>query len=148
MLQSTFGGRRHQLGSNLNVVRIRHALGWFFVLCGCVHIVLAATDPQVYSAFAQEALFPFVRTAWREIFMADPDGWALVVAEVEFLIGAALLLGGVWARIGYLAVITFHIALMMFGWGFWMWSIPAIVGITALALGDDVWRAPSGDDRG
>ena len=29
-------------------------------------------------------------------------------------------------RLGYLAVVVFHLALMLFGWGFWLWCLPAL----------------------
>jgi hypothetical protein len=122
------------------VVHLRHALGWFFGSCALVHIGIAGTDAQAYRHFADDALFSFVESAWRDIFMADPAGWALVVAETEALLGAALLMGGVWARIGYAGVLAFHVALMTFGWGFWLWSVPAIVGVGLLALHDDVFH--------
>jgi hypothetical protein len=122
------------------VVRARNALGWFFAICGGVHLLLAAVNPQTYRHFADGALLPFVETAWREIFMADPAGWALVLAELEALMGAALLMGGLWSRIGYIGVIGFHVALMAFGWGFWLWSVPALLVVAVIASKDDVWR--------
>jgi hypothetical protein len=37
-------------------------------------------------------------------------------------------------------VIVFHLALMLFGWGFWLWSAPALALIVPLALADGLRR--------
>jgi hypothetical protein len=55
--------------------------------------------------------------------MAHPTVWALLLAACELTIAALLIKV---RRLGYLAVIAFHLALMLFGWGFWLWSLPAL----------------------
>ena len=55
--------------------------------------------------------------------MADPRLWALLLGAGELLIAALLIFA---RRLGYLAVIAFHLALMLFGWGFWLWCVPAL----------------------
>ncbi len=59
--------------------------------------------------------------------MAHPAGWGLVVAAGELAIGVLTLAGGRWTRIGLIGAIVFHVALMMFGWGYWIWSVPMLV---------------------
>ena len=58
---------------------------------------------------------------WQNIFMADPTLWALLLAVAELTIAVLLVKS---PRAGYVAVIAFHLALMCFGWGFWLWSVP------------------------
>ena len=70
---------------------------------------------------------PGVLTAWRDIFMAHPAFWGLVVSFFELGIGAALLSGGRLARVGLVGAVAFHVALMTFGWGFWIWSVPSLL---------------------
>jgi hypothetical protein len=54
----------------------------------------------------------------------------------ETLLGVLLLVGGSWAKLGWAGVIAFHVALMLFGFGYWMWSIPALVVLISLARAD------------
>jgi hypothetical protein len=55
--------------------------------------------------------------------MAEPRLWALLLGAGELVIAGLLIYA---RRLGYLGVITFHVALMLFGWGFWLWSLPAL----------------------
>jgi hypothetical protein len=116
-----------------------------FLGAAAVHVLLAATGGSVYRPFADEALFSFVRTGWREVFMSHPSGWALMVATGEATLGFCLLHGGRPAKFAYVGVIGFHLALMMFGWGFWIWSVPALVFLCWLAWAD--WPQLTTSDR-
>jgi hypothetical protein len=40
------------------------------------------------------------------------------------------------------AAVTFNVLLMLFGWGFWAWSVPAVYLLVRLARTD--WRSLSG----
>lgn len=57
----------------------------------------------------------------------------------EVALGVLLLLGGMWAKAGWIGIIAFHPGLILFGWGFWLWSIPALAVIVPTARQD--WRA-------
>jgi hypothetical protein len=98
-----------------------------------VHVGLVAADPGIYEPFADQALSEWVRDRWVDVFMAAPATWGLAVATGELALGVLLLLGGRWARAGYVGVIGFHLALMLFGWGFWVWSVPALALLLPLA---------------
>ncbi|HEY9343969.1 MAG TPA: hypothetical protein VIQ53_01600 [Inquilinus sp.] len=103
------------------------AIHWGFVALfasgACVHVYLALTTPDSYRPFADGALFGWVYDGWQNIFMADPTLWALLLAAAELTIAVLLVKS---PRAGYVAVIAFHLALMCFGWGFWLWSVPAL----------------------
>lgn len=114
----------------------RSLVGCFFVMMAGVHLGLVAADPGVYRHFADEALFGFVRSGWREVFMADPAFWGLCVMAGELILGALLLVGGRAATVGWVGVLTFHVLLMLFGPGFWLWSVPAVVLLLFLARRD------------
>lgn len=122
----------------------RALVGGFFLVMGGVHLGLVAADPQVYEHFADRGLFGFVRTGWREIVMAAPAFYGLLLAAGEVTAGALLLAGGRAARVGWVAVIVFHALLMLFGWGVWIWSVPALAVLVILARRD--W-ARLGDAR-
>jgi hypothetical protein len=121
----------------------RLAVGSVYLGGAVLHLTLSVTSPRTYASFAEGALFPFVRTEWRDVFMANPASWARALALGELAIGTAVLLGGIWTRLGYLAAIGFHVALMLFGWGFWLWSVPALAFLTLLAVREGRCPEPS-----
>lgn len=110
----------------------RQLVGGFFLVMGGVHLGLVAADPDVYRHFADGGLFPFVRDGWREIVMAAPAVYGLLLMAGEITAGVLLLAGGRAARLGWVAVFTFHALLLLFGWGFWCWSLPALALLTWL----------------
>jgi hypothetical protein len=103
------------------------AILWGFVALfgsgAAIHTFLALVTPDSYQPFADAALFDWTRDAWQQIFMAHPTIWALLLAAAELTIASLLVRA---RRIGYVCVILFHLALMLFGWGFWLWSVPAL----------------------
>jgi len=104
----------------------RRIVGCFYLFTGGIHVGIVAADPQFYRHFADGALAGVIRSGWRDVFMAHPAGWGLLLAAGELALGLLLLRGGRWARLGWAGVIGFHLALMSFGWGFWLWSVPAL----------------------
>lgn len=114
-------------------------VGGFFACMGGVHVGLVAADASVYRSFADEALFGFVRTGWSDVFMATPEVWALLLAAAEITVGVLLLVGGRAARVGWAATVVFHVLLMLFGFGIWLWSVPVIVFLVWAARRD--WPA-------
>ncbi|WP_206604383.1 hypothetical protein [Arthrobacter pityocampae] len=114
----------------------RKIVGGFFVFTGGVHLGIVMADPQLYANFAQESFIPLVERAWNQIFMAAPARWGLVVSLGEATLGVLLLRGGEWAKAGWIGVIAFHLGLMLFGWGFWLWSVPALVFLVWAARAD------------
>lgn len=102
------------------------AVGGFFLAMGGIHVGIVAADTETYRHFADHPLFGFVRTGWADVFMAAPVWWGLALAAAELLMGALLLRGGSAARVGWVGVITFHVLLMLFGWGIWAWCVPAL----------------------
>lgn len=114
----------------------RVVVGGFFLVMGGVHLGLVSADPEIYRPFADHALFGFVRSGWQDIVMKAPAVYGLLLMAGEVLAGALLLAGARAARIGWCAVIVFHVLLMLFGWWVWAWSIPALLILVALARQD------------
>ncbi len=110
-------------------------VGGMFLVSAGIHIGIVGADAQQYRHFADGAM-PWVRTAWRDVFMANASAWGLAVAAGELVIGSAILAGGRWTRLGLVGAIGFHVALMLFGFGFWVWSLPVLALLVAL------WRRP------
>ena len=101
------------------------AAGAFYVCMGGIHIGIAAADPSTYDPFADASPWAFVRDGWTDVFMAHPMAWALLLAAGEIALGVLLLVGGLAARLGWVGVIVFQALLVLFGWGFLVWSVPA-----------------------
>jgi len=124
----------------------RHAVGGLYLFTAGVHVGLVGADPQAYAGFGDAALVPGLTRAWDAGFMAHPAIWGLAVAALELAIALLLLLGrGHWRSLGWLLVIGFHLALMAFGWGFWLWCVPFLALFLAAAVDDlraDLVRHP------
>jgi hypothetical protein len=58
---------------------------------------------------------------------------ALLIA-FEAAVGLLALMGGGRTRLAYAAAIAFHVALLSFGWGFYLWSVPMIGSLVTLLL--------------
>lgn len=120
----------------------RILVGGFFLLTAGVHVGIVFADPSTYDGFADGALLDGVRTGWQDVFMARPRMWGLTLAAGEALLGALLLSGSRTARVGWVGVLTFHAALLLFGLGFWPYAVSAGLALTALAV-RDARREPS-----
>lgn len=114
----------------------RTLVGGFFLVMGGVHLGLVSADPEVYRHFADHGLFAFVRDGWQSVVMAAPRVYGLLLMAGEVTAGALLLAGGRAARVGWVAVIAFHVLLMLFGWWVWAWSLPALALLVSLARHD------------
>lgn len=114
-------------------------LGAFYLVAAGINIGIVVTDGTVYRPMADGGLFPFVRTGWREIVMAHPGVWIGLLAAGEIAIGLAFLSRGLWPRAAYVAAMAFHGGLMLLGWGFWLWAVPALLGLLWAARHDRVF---------
>jgi hypothetical protein len=114
----------------------RRIVGGFFLVTGGVHLGLVAADPEVYRHFADAALFTFVVDGWSTMVMAHPELYGLLLMAGEIALGAALLIGGRAAYVGWTGVIAFHVLLVVFGWGLWAWSVPMLMVVVPMAVRD------------
>jgi hypothetical protein len=136
MALTTVGARSEpRIGPRLPK-RIRRLVGCFYLSMGGVHVGVVAADPELYRHFADAALLDVVSTGWREVFMAQPAFWGLVMAAGETALGALLLSSGPRVRLGWVGVVGFHVLLMLFGWGYWLWSLPVLAVLVPTAVRD------------
>lgn len=120
-------------------------IGGFYLVMAGINIGLTIGDANRYQHFADGGLFPFVHCGWEEIVMAHPEPWIGLLAAGEIAIGLAFFGRGRWLQVAYLAAICFHVALMLFGWGVWVWAVPALALLTLSCRHDhDVQTRPSG----
>lgn len=117
----------------------RHLVGGFYLVMGGINAGIVAADPQAYRPFADDAYWSFVTDTWRDVVMAQPTVWILMLAAGEIVLGLLLLHGGAAARAGWVGVITFHVLLMSFSFGIWTWSLPALALLVPAAVAD--WPA-------
>jgi len=122
-------------------------VGGFYLSMGGVHLGVVAADPETYRHFADRGLFSFVRNGWEEIFMAAPEVFGLFLAAGEIALGILLLLGGRAATYGWAGVIAFHVLLMLFGFGIWVWCIPALTLLIYLARHDTTAHWSRGEPK-
>ena len=114
----------------------RAIVGSFFLWTSGIHVGVAAIDPESYRHFADSAVMAWVERGWNEIFMANPRAWGLAVAAGELILGLLLLSGGIAAKVGWLGVSGFNVALVLFGWAFLIWAGPAVAVLVLLARRD------------
>jgi hypothetical protein len=133
---------RPRLEESTTARRGRLIVGGFFLCTGGVHLGIVAADTSFYTHFADQALLTFVRDGWSEIFMSTPVFWGLCLFLGETALGVLLMIGGPGARVGWVGVIAFHLLLMLFGIGFWLWSLPALVVLVPLARLDWPYCSP------
>src|SRR5687767_8391163 len=118
---------------------VRRFVGGFYLVMGGINAGIVAADAQTYRTFADSSFWPFVSHTWRDVVMSHPVPWLLALAAGEVVLGLLLLRGGPAARPGWAGVIVFHVLLMSFGLGFWLWSVPALLVLVPAARAD--WPA-------
>lgn len=127
--------------------RRRHARSWalparyvggFFLWTSGVHVGIVAAGPEFYRHFADGTLLPGLSVVWDSVFMTHAVASGLVVAAGEAFLAALLLGPRRWHRLGWAGTIAFHLTLMWFGWGFWLWCVPALALLVHGARGDRV----------
>lgn len=104
----------------------RLAFGVMFTGGAAVHVAIVVTGTETYRHFADTAFIPFVKQAWVSVFMPHAALLGLLLAAFELAVGLLILAGGPKTRLGLVAALVFHLGLMLFGWGFWFWSVPML----------------------
>ena len=110
----------------------RLVFGVMFTGGAAIHVAIVLTGTEAYRHFADTAFIPFVKQAWLSVFMPHAALLGLLLAAFELAVGLLILAGGPKTRLGLLAAIVFHLSLMLFGWGFWVWSVPMLAMLVAL----------------
>ena len=110
----------------------RWALGLLFVLAGAlVNLVYVLGDTD-YAGFADGSFIPFVRDTWESVVVPNQAFWIGLLVAFEAVVGVLVVLGGRRTQLAMVLMMGFHVALLSFGWFFWAWSIPMLLGIGLL----------------
>lgn len=111
----------------------RWALGALFVLAGAlVNAWYLLTDVD-YGGFADASFIPFVRDTWQSVVAPNQTLFIWLLVAFEAVVGTLVVTGGRRTRFALIAIMGFHVALLLFGWFFWAWSLP-MLGALALLL--------------
>ncbi|HET8961335.1 hypothetical protein [Nocardioides sp.] len=119
--------------------RVRRFVGCFYLTMAGINAGIVFADAGSYRHFADASYLPFVTRMWQDVVMAHPAVWGLLLAGGEIVLGTLLLHGGRAAQAGWLGVIAFHLLLMTFGFGIWLWSVPVLALLIPAAHAD--WPA-------
>lgn len=120
----------HRPGRVARVGRL--VLGVMFTGGAAVHVAIVVSGTEAYRHFADTVFISFVKQAWLSVFMPHAALLGLLLAAFELAVGLLVLAGGRKTVLGLLAAIAFHLGLMLFGWGFWFWSVPMLAMLVAL----------------
>jgi len=113
----------------------RLAVGGLYLVAGAVVNALFLARGEDYARFADGSYLPFVRHTWRSLVVPHHEVWIGLLIVFEAIVGGLALSGGKRTRVAYAAAILFHVGLLPFGWGFYLWSLPMIAALVTL------WRA-------
>jgi hypothetical protein len=120
--------RRHERA--LRTGRIAFAI--LYIAAGACVNALFLLRGDDYANFADGASIDFVRSTWRDLVVPHDEIWIGLLIAFELAVGVLALLGGRRTQLAYGAAIAFHIALLAFGWGFFLWSVPMIAALATL----------------
>lgn len=106
---------------------------WLVAGAGANAYFLARGDN--YSGFADAASTAFVRETWESLVVPRHKLFIGLLILFEAAAGALVLAGGKVRQAALLLLIAFNVALVSFGWGYLVWSVP--MGLALWLL----WRA-------
>ena len=114
----------------------RHAVGVLYLGAGAAVNGVFLLRGDDYAKFADGAYVRFVRDTWRDVVVPHHHAWIALLIAFELVVGVLALLGGRLTQLGYVAAIAFHVALLSFGWGFYLWSVPMVWALSVLLRGE------------
>jgi hypothetical protein len=100
--------------------------GGMFLAGAATHVILVTTRPSSYGSFADGSWWPFIAHTWRSVLLPNVHVLIPLLVIYEAAVGL-LILSRAHRRAGIAAAIAFNAALILFGWGFCLWSVPVIV---------------------
>lgn len=86
-----------------------------------------------YEKFADGSYLAFVRDTWRSLVVPNHYVFISLLVLFELAVGILVLSGGKRTQLALGAAFAFHVALLSFGWGFYLWSLP-MLGALGLLL--------------
>ncbi len=128
IIRSALRSRRHPEA----VRAARRAFAFLFVLAGAAMNALFLASGEDYRTFADGSSMAFVRHTWHSLVVPHHHAWIGLLVVFELTVGLLALLGGRPTQVAYVLAIAFHVALLSFGWGFAVWSVPMVAALCVL----------------
>jgi hypothetical protein len=108
------------------------AVAVLWVLAGALVNAAILVFDGSYSGFADGAYVDFVRDTWESLVVPHQVLFIGLLVAFEALAGGLVLVPGRARQAALVALIGFNVALLSFGWGFCLWSIPVGTGLVLL----------------
>jgi len=116
------------------------AVSALWVLAGAAVNAYFLARGDDYHGFAHGASTAFVRDTWESVVVPH-HGWFIgMLIAFEAVAGVLVLVEGRVRQTALLSLVAFNVALVAFGWGFLVWSVPLVVALTLLWRADRSWR--------
>jgi len=133
----------------------RIAVGSLMLFGGALFNAVNLATGGDYAAFADNAHFDWITTAWRAVVAPNQPIFIGLLVLYEAAVGVLILLGGRRTQLGYVGAIGFHLALWLFGWFVTIYTLIIVPALVLLLLAERraaraTVTAPltsSGDDR-
>lgn len=110
----------------------RLGVGFLFIVAGAAMNGWFLMRGDDYGKFASGSYIPFVRDTWQSVVVPNHELWIGMLIAFELAIGVLSLAGERHTQLAYALAIVFHVCLLSFGWGFYLWSIPMVVALATL----------------
>lgn len=85
-----------------------------------------------YSGFADGASTALVRDTWESLVVPHHTAFIGVLIAFEAVAGALVLVEGRARQWSLLLLVAFNLALLSFGWGYLVWSVPMALALARL----------------
>jgi hypothetical protein len=116
------------------------AVSALWVLAGALANSLFLLRGDDYSNFADGASTSFVRDAWASLVAPHQGLFIGLLIAFEAVVGLLVLVEGTARQTALVLLIAFNVALVSFGWGFLVWSVPLVLALALLFRADRTWR--------
>ena len=110
----------------------RWGVGALFFGAGALVNAVFLLQGEDYSGFADGSALAFVRDTWASLVVPDHHAFIWTLVLFEATVGLMAVRGGRTTQSAYALAIAFHVGLLFFGWGFWLWAVPMIAAFVTL----------------
>jgi hypothetical protein len=115
------------------------AVSALWVLAGALVNALFLLRGDDYSNFADGASTSFVRDTWGSVVAPNQGLFIGLLIAFEAVVGLLVLVKGTVRQTALALLIAFNVALVSFGWGFLIWSVPLVFALVLLFRADRIW---------
>jgi hypothetical protein len=118
------------------------AVSLLWVVAGAGANLFLLVTGNTYTGFADGAWLSFVHDTWESLVVPHHHVFIGILIAGEALFGLFVLVPGQVRQVSLIALSTFTVLLVAFGWGFLLWSGPMAVSLELLRRSDRSWSPP------